>query len=59
MNTNDMVEKLTYGETALCISGCFEGISATKLGNGLVVLVEKDITFDFWDTRFSNCEWSF
>lgn len=59
MDTNKMVENISREKVALCIEGSFKGSRAKMLSNGLVVLVEKKVTYDFWDSRFNDCKWSF
>lgn len=58
MKTGKMTEKLNYGEVAKCVKGEFKGLHATKNEHGHVILIEEDIAYDFWDSRFYSCEWS-
>lgn len=57
MNTVKMIEELNYKGVAECIEGNLKGLSSTKNEKGHVILIEKDIAYDFWDSRFANCVW--
>lgn len=55
MSTGAMTDVLNYKSAAVCTSGVFQGFHATKNEKGHVILVEQDIAYDFWDSRFNNC----
>jgi hypothetical protein len=57
MQSREMTELVNYKGLAKCTKGSFKGLHATKNEKGHVILVEEDVAYDFWDSRFVNCSW--
>ena len=58
IKTSELTELLKYKGIAECKFGEFKGLHATKNEAGHVILIEEDIAYDFWDMRFTNCQWA-
>lgn len=57
MDTEMMLSGLKPGYAAICEFGTFMNDIAVVREDGVVVLVNSLIEYDFWDARFNDCEW--
>lgn len=57
MNTGEMLNVLKKGDIATCVSGTFTGDFGILRSDGVLLLINNGVLFDFWDPRFSNCVW--
>lgn len=57
MNTGTMLGNFTREDIGKCVSGTFAGDFGVLRSDGVLLLVNNGELFDFWDPRFSNCEW--